>query len=109
MATFFRNSVQQSVGIAPVTLVQTGPNNSYTIIGLNVANVCQSLVEVSITFTDSAGVTGYFLKSVQIPPNTSLKAITNGEKLILAEQCGLRIVSNTASSIDVVVSYAEIV
>jgi len=44
-----------------------------------------------------------------IPANTSAKMITNGEKLILAEQCGLRIVSDTSDSIDVVVSYAEIV
>lgn len=109
MATFFRNSVQQSVGIAPVTLVQTGPNNSYTIIGLNVANVCQSLVEVSITFTDSAGVTGYFLKSVQIPPNTSLKAITNGEKLVISSNCTATISSNVPNSVDVVVSFVEIV
>jgi hypothetical protein len=37
-----------------------------------------------------------------------VKIITNGEKLILPETSGLRIVSDTANSVDTVVSYVEL-
>jgi hypothetical protein len=40
--------------------------------------------------------------------NASIKLITNGEKLIIAENCKLRIISNIADSIDAVISYAEL-
>jgi hypothetical protein len=50
----------------------------------------------------------YYVKGLAIPPNTSVKVITQGEKLILPENTELRIVTNTADSIDATVSYVEI-
>jgi hypothetical protein len=44
-----------------------------------------------------------------IPPYTSAKVITNGEKLILDTNHFLRVVSDTAAGIDAVISYVEIV
>ena len=50
----------------------------------------------------------YYIKGLAIPPNTSVKLVTQGEKLILPENTELRIVSDTADSIDATVSYVEI-
>ena len=41
-------------------------------------------------------------------PNTSVKLITQGEKLILPETSGIRIVSDTEDSIDTTISFVEI-
>jgi hypothetical protein len=46
---------------------------------------------------------------MMIPPYNSAKIITNGEKLILMENTSLTITSDVASSLDAVISYAEIV
>ena len=66
-------------------------------------------VTVDIFVVDSSSTAGYYIKGIVVPANSSLKVITNGEKLILAEQCGLKILSDTDNSIDAVISYAEIV
>ena len=109
MATFFRTKVVTNIGITPVDALQTIDNNRFTIIGCNLSNTTLDNIAVDVFVIDSSSVIGYYVKGLQIPPNNSVKLVTNGEKLILAEQCGLRIASDTESSIDAVISYAEIV
>lgn len=109
MATFFRTRVVKNIGTTPADVIQTVSNNRFTVIGCNIANVIDDPVTIDIFVVDSSSTAAYYVRGIVIPANTSIKMITNGEKLILAEQCGLRIVSDTADSIDVVVSYAEIV
>jgi hypothetical protein len=109
MATFFRTRVVKGIGTTPADVIQTVSNNRFTVIGCNIANVIDDPVTVDIYVVDSSSTAAYYIRGIVVPANTSMKMITNGEKLILAEQCGLRIVSDTADSLDVVVSYAEIV
>jgi len=109
MATFFRTKVVKNIGTTPVDVLQTVENNRFTIIGCNLANVTDDPVTISVYVIDSTSVAGVYIYNLIINPNTSIKLITNGEKLILAEQCGLRIESDTDYSIDAVISYAEIV
>lgn len=109
MATFFRTKVVKNIGTTPVDAIQTVENNRFTIIGCNLANVTDDPVTISVYVIDSSSTAGVYINGLIINPNTSIKLITNGEKLILSEQCGLRIVSDTDDSIDAVISYAEIV
>lgn len=110
MATFFRTKVEKDIGTTPVTVLQTTVGNRFTIIGCNLANTTDEDVIVDITVTDDVeAVTGYYIKQLVISPYTSAKVITNGEKLILAESTTLTLVSDTASSVDAIISYAEIV
>jgi hypothetical protein len=53
-------------------------------------------------------VAALYIKAVVIPPATSVKLITNGEKLILQERTGIRLVSDTPASLDSIISYVEI-
>lgn len=53
-------------------------------------------------------ITGYFLKNIMVAPQSSLKAITNSEKLVIAPNNALQISANVNNSIDAVVSYVEI-
>lgn len=200
MATLLKNSVTPNIGIIPTTVLKTVTNNRYTIIGLNLANTGNSMVQVNIqvvdnstyaghnlatvnitsvtgdftctattlrvgqgitisgintgggsisgyvsgttyyiiatngstTFQLSANVggppitttigtptnwqfaaatipiTAYFLKNILIAPQSSLKAITNSEKLIIAPDNELQISANVNNSIDAVVSFVEI-
>jgi hypothetical protein len=109
MATFFRTKVVKNIGTTAIDALQTVDNNRFTIIGCNLANLIDDPVTIDIFVVDSASTAGYYVKGIILAPNSSLKVITNGEKLILSEQCGLRIVSDTDNSIDAIISYAEIV
>jgi len=48
------------------------------------------------------------VRGLVIPPNTSVKVVTQGEKLILPETAGIRVVSDTEDSVDSTISYVEI-
>jgi hypothetical protein len=108
MANFFRTTVSKDIGTTPVDLT-AGAASRFTIIGCNLANTTDEDVIISITVVDSYEVEGYYIKQLVIAPYTSAKVVTNGEKIILAENCTLRIVSDTPASVDAVISYAEIV
>ena len=49
------------------------------------------------------------MKDVMVPPNSSLKALAAGEKLILAPDNELYIVASTDAALDAVISYVDIV
>jgi hypothetical protein len=76
---------------------------------LDLSNITDYDTVVADLFVFGAdSVVTYYVRGLVIPPNTSVKVITQGEKLILPATTGLRLVSNTPDSIDATVSYVEI-
>jgi hypothetical protein len=108
MANFFRTAVSKNIGTTPVDLV-AGAASRLTLIGCNLANTTDDDVVVDVIVINGSAVSGYYIKQLMIAPYTSAKIVTNGEKIILAENCTLRIVSDTPASVDAIISYAEII
>lgn len=109
MATVFKHSVVTDIGTTPVDVLQIPEGVRATVIGCNLANVTEDdTIVVNIFIVDEFSTEAYYAKGLVIPPNSTLKVITQGEKLILPETAGIRIVSDTADSIDATVSYVEI-
>lgn len=109
MPTVFKHAVNTSIGTEPVDVLQIPEGVRATVIGCNLANVTESdTVNVDIFVVDENSTQGAYVKGLTIPPQTSVKVVTQGEKLILPETAGLRIVSDTDNSIDSTVSYVEI-
>lgn len=109
MATIFRHTVNTDIGTTPVDIVQVPVGVRATVIGLNLANVTDfDTVNVTVFVIDENSTQAHYVRGLVIPPNTSAKVITQGEKLILPETSGLRIVSDTESSVDATVSFVEI-
>lgn len=108
MASFFRNSVIKEIGTVPVRVAQTTPASRITIIGLSLANLTENLVTVDVLLKDDTSVTGYYIKDVMLPPQSSLKVVNGGEKLILAPSNELYISCNQSNSVDAIVSFVEI-
>jgi hypothetical protein len=109
MANFFKNTVINEVGITPVILYASGSTTRGTIIGLSLANLTDSNILASITVTDDTSTTGYFIKDIIIPPNSSLRAVNGGEKLIIAPDNIIKVFASQDASLDVIMSYVEIV
>lgn len=62
-----------------------------------------------LTYTVSTiDVVAYMLKNIMLAPQSSLKAMTNGEKIVLGPSNKLRISANVNNAIDAVVSFVEI-
>ena len=109
MPTIFKNATHSSIGTAPNDILTIEAGTRATVIGCNLANITDYdtvNIDVFVVGTDSVPV--YYIKGLTIPPNSSVKLITNGEKLILPEFCSLRVVADLADSVSAVVSYVEI-
>jgi hypothetical protein len=109
MPTVFKHAVNTEIGTDPVDAVQIPLGVRATVIGMNIANITDyDTVNVNIFVVDENSTQAHYVRGLVIPPNTSVKVITQGEKLILPETAGIRIVSDTENSIDTTISYVEI-
>lgn len=109
MPTVFRHAVNTDIGTTPIDILQIPLGVRATVIGLNIANTTENdNVNIDVFVVDENSTQAYYVKGLNIPPNTSVKVITQGEKLILPETAGIRIVSDTEDSIDTTLSYVEI-
>jgi hypothetical protein len=109
MPTVFKHSLVTEVGTTPTDIVEIGAGVRATVIGCNLANITNFDTVVADLLVVGADTTvSYYVRGLIIPPNTSVKVITQGEKLILPATTGMRLVSDTPDSIDATVSYVEI-
>ena len=109
MATVFKNVLSTGLGTTPTTVLTSNASATTTVIGLSLTNTTSSILQVSIQLNDTiASTTAYFISNVTIPPNNSLRVINGGERLVLGPSTQVKITSNAASSIDLVMSYVEI-
>ncbi len=109
MPTVFKQAIANSIGTVPVDVLDIQAGVRATVIGCNLANITDyDTVVVNVYVIGSDTSLAYYVKQIPIPPNTSLKVITNGEKLILPELTGLRVECDVDDSVDATVSYVEI-
>ena len=109
MPTIFKHSLVTQIGTTPTDVVEIGGGVRATVIGCNLANVTEfDTIVADIQVVGADTTVSYYVKGLAIPPNTSVKVVTQGEKLILPESTELRITSDTTDSIDATVSYVEI-
>jgi hypothetical protein len=109
MPTIFKHAVNTQIGTTPVDVLQIPPGVRATVLGCNIANITDyDTVVVDMFVVDASSTQAHYVKGLVIPPNTSIKVITQGEKLIMPGSSGIRLVSDTESSIDSTISYVEI-
>jgi hypothetical protein len=109
MPTVFRHAVNTGIGTEPVDILQIQEGVRATVIGCNLANITDyDTAVVNVYVVDENSTQAHYVRGLVIPPNTSVKIVTQGEKLILPETAGIRVVSDTENSIDSTVSYVEI-
>jgi hypothetical protein len=104
MAQNFRRYLNRNTGTSAVTIFTS---DSYdTIVGINVANTTGSSVNASVYITNST-LDYYLIKTAPIPSGSSLQVLDGGAKFVVQSGDALKIVSDTASSLDTVVSTVD--
>lgn len=107
MANTFTSYVNKNVGTSAATVVTVAASTQTTIIGMSCANTTTSPVTVDAYFTRSA-VDYYLIKGATVPVGSSLVIVGGDQKVVLITSDVLKVVSSTASSIDVVTSVLNI-
>lgn len=102
------NKVVKNLGKDEVTLISTNANQKGACVGLSLANLTQQVVKASVFVTDATSVKGYYIKDLEIAPNSSARIINGGEKLLLAPSNSVSVVCDTWDGLDVVFSLVVI-
>ena len=104
MAQDFRNVLKSATGTVAVPVLVAGDYDA--VIGIRLCNIVTSPILVDVYITNTA--TNYYLaKNVSIPPNSAIELIQGGAKIVMANGVTLSVKSDTASSVDTVLSYIE--
>ena len=104
MAQNFRRYTSNDVGTAASTLFTA---DSYdTVVVISVANVTASAVVASVYINDGSNDI-YLIKDAPIPAGSALQVLDGGAKFVVQSGDALKVVSDTASSLDVWVSTVD--
>jgi hypothetical protein len=104
MAQNFRRYTNNNVGTSVVTSFTA---NSYdTVVGISVSNVTASAVNADVYINDGSNDI-YLVKTAPIPAGSSLQVLDGGAKFVMQSGDALKIISDTASSLDVWVSVVD--
>ena len=107
MAQNFSRYIERAIGTS-ATDIPDGTNfDSYdTIVGINLANIVAQQITVSV-YISNGGNNYYIIKDAPIPAGSPLQLLDGGAKFVVQSGDRLNIISDTASSLDVVVSAVD--
>jgi len=104
MAQNFRRYTNNNVGTSVATSFTA---NSYdTVVGISVANITASAVNADVYINDGTNDI-YLVKTAPIPAGSALQVLDGGAKFVMQSGDALKIISDTASSLDVWVSVVD--
>ena len=107
MAQNFRRYIERAIGTSAADIPDGSNFDSYdTIVGINLANIVAQQILVSV-YISNGGNNYYLIKDAPIPAGSSLQLLDGGAKFVVQSGDRLNIVSDTASSVDVVVSAVD--
>ena len=109
MANTFKNAAAAATGTSEVSVYTVPSSTTTTVIGLTCANVTStSPIYADIRVYDSSGTAHYYVvKAAEIYTGSSLVAVGGDQKLVLETGDIIKIKSDTASSIDTIISVME--
>ena len=106
MAQNFRRYVSRQVGTSATTLLTA--DSFDTIVGISLANVTDSEIKVDVILNDADSSNDvYLIKNAPIIDGQALQVIDGGAKYVVKSGDVLKVVSDTASSCDVIVSVVD--
>jgi hypothetical protein len=112
MANIFTKKTKSSLLTADVTasattnVVTAGGTSTLIILSILVANKTGTSANTNIYLVPSSGDAAFLIKSAPVPAGSSLEMIS-GSKIIMNANDVLRASSDTATALDITVSYLE--
>lgn len=109
MANTFTRKLSRSIGtsLTAVGSYTVAADTDVTVIGLTVANTSAGQVLVDATLNDGSNDT-YIVKNAPVPAGSSLVIIGGDQKVVLTTNDSIKVKSDTAGSVDAVMSILEI-
>ena len=104
----FKSKISQNIGTSgsPTTVTDTvSASTAHTVIGLSLANITASNINISAKLLKSGGTNAHLIKDATILPGGTLVLVGGDQKVVLEAGDSITAWSSSSSSCDVVVSY----
>ena len=106
MANYFKSFTDTSIGTTAATIYTVPASSVAVIIGCNLANLTGDQVNASVIVEKVSQDNVYIVRNIPIP-NGSAFEFNAGNKIVLETGDLIKVISDTASSIDAIVSILE--
>ena len=103
----FNSNLAADTDSAALALVPASPATETTLIGMTIANITSAVISVGVKLVNASDET-WIVKDAPIPTGGSLVVLGGDYKLVLETADSIKIRSNTANSMNAVLSYLEI-
>jgi hypothetical protein len=109
MANTFKRKLSRAIGtsLTAVGSYTVPSSTSTTVIGLVVSNITASQVLITATVNDGSNDTN-LIKDAPVPSGGAIVIVGGDQKVVLETLDSVKVKSDTASSVDVVMSILEI-
>jgi hypothetical protein len=109
MANSFKRKTSAGIGTGflPIDSYTVPGSTEVTVIGMTLANVTSGPILADVSLFDGASYISV-VKEAPIPTGGSLVVVGGDQKLVMEAGDSMRVKSDTASSIDVIMSILEI-
>jgi hypothetical protein len=108
MASAFKTVSTANVGTGLTTVYTTPSGTTVTIIGLYLCNQSGGACEATVEFYDASTTTHVgIVHQIEIPGQSTLAPIGGDAKVVLEAGDAIKVQSNIADSVDVILSYLE--
>lgn len=109
MANTFKRKLSRSIGtsLTAVGSYTVAASTQVTVIGLVVSNTTASQVLIDATVNDGTNDT-YLIKQAPVPSGGAIVIIGGDQKVVLETNDSIQVKSDTATSVDAVMSILEI-
>lgn len=104
MAQDFERHRVSATGISAVTAFTSDSND--TVISVRLANIVATSIAVDV-YVASGGTNYYLVKGISIPTGSSVELIDGASRFVLQSGDVLKVISDTASSLDTWVSVVD--
>jgi hypothetical protein len=107
MANSFKNYGAAAIGTATTVVYTANTGVQATVIGMTVANLLNTSITANVVVNISNS-SFFMVKNAQVDPGSALIPVGGGQKLVLEAGDSITVNTNTASSVDVILSLLEI-
>ena len=109
MANTFKRKLSRAIGtsLTAVGSYTVPSSTSTTVIGLVVSNVTSSQVLITATVNDGSNDT-HLIKDAPVPSGGAIVIVGGDQKVVLETLDSIKVQSNTAASVDAIMSILEI-
>ncbi len=102
----FKSVATANIGTGATIVSDTvSSSTTHTVIGFSVSNIVANAITITASLSKNGGDTAYLVKSATVASGGTIVIVGGDQKVVLEEGDTMKVLTDTATSADAIVSY----